>query len=457
MTLTSVSAWRYWKWDAENDRDYIGLPIQLSQHIPSRQDQYSQELRIASRGEGSLDYVGGLYWFTQTIEGRPITIYGPMAAYWLLGPPPAIPANLLDGYGSDGSTRFHSDSYAAFGEVTWHATDKLSLTAGLRYTWEEKDGRYDVTVSGGLETTNPALIAAKLSILRPQSYRADVSDDSASGRFAASYNLTEDVVAYASYARGSKSGGINMSGLPLNAAGQPALATAVVKPEENTTYELGIKTALLDRRLLLNLVVFDTTVDDFQANVVDTGPGALRGYLANIEEVSVKGAEFDSSFVLGEHFTGHVSVAYADGKYESYKNGPCPIELIGTATSVCDLSGKPLSALPRWAGSVGGEYAREVSIAGLSGEAYVHLEVTSRDDTYGDPSDSQYTLIDGYSVVNASIGIRNAGPWELSLWARNLLDENYMQNLTVQAGNSGLMVGTPGEPRSVGITLRASF
>lgn len=457
VTLTSVSAWRYWKWDAENDRDYTGLSIQTSQHIPSRQDQYSQELRVASNGERAVDYVGGLYWFAQTIEGHPITVYGPLAAYWLLGPPPAIPSNLLDGYRTDGDTRFHSDSYAAFGEATWHVTDKLSLTGGLRYTWEEKDGRYDTSVSGGLQTTNTSLNNSKLSILRPQSYRANISDDSASGRAVASYAFNSNVMAYASYARGSKSGGINMSGLPLNAANQPALATAVVKPEKNTTYEIGVKTGLFNRRLLLNFDVFDTTVDDFQANVVDTGPGALRGYLANIEQVRVKGAELDSSFTFGPHLTAHLAVAYADGKYESYSNGPCPIESIGTGTTICDLSGKPLSALPRWAGSVGGEYSHDLSIGSLSGEAYLNAEVSSRSRVYGDASDSQYTVIDGYSVVNASLGFRQAGPWELSIWARNLLDEDYMQNLTVQAGNSGLIVGTPSDPRMVGVMMRTSF
>lgn len=60
-TLTSVSAWRFWNWDAENDRDYTGLPIQMSQHIPSRQDQFSQELRLASNGDTRLSYVLGLY------------------------------------------------------------------------------------------------------------------------------------------------------------------------------------------------------------------------------------------------------------------------------------------------------------------------------------------------------------------------------------------------------------
>jgi iron complex outermembrane receptor protein len=357
VTLTSVSAWRFWNWDAANDRDYTRLSIQTVQHIPSRQDQYSQELRVASNGTQRIDYVAGLYWFAQTITGEPITEYGPLAAYWLLGKPPAIPGNLLDGYLTDGHTRFHSDSYAAFGEATWHATDRLNVTAGIRYTDEQKDGRFDSTVSGGLATPTPAQLNSKLSILRPQSYTARVSDGSPAGRLNLAYSWSETVMTYASLARGSKSGGINMSGLPLNAANQPALTTAVIKPEQNTTAEVGMKTRLLDHRLVLNADVYETTVRDFQTNVVDSGPGALRGYLANIAKVRVEGAELDAAFAMTENLTGHLSAAYSDGKYISYKNGPCPLELISSSTTVCDLSGKALSALPRWVESLGGEYA----------------------------------------------------------------------------------------------------
>jgi len=456
-TLTSVSAWRFWNWDAANDRDYTSLSIQTVQHIPSRQDQYSQEIRIASNGTNRVDYVAGLYWFAQTITGEPITEYGPLAAYWLLGKPPAIPGNLLDGYLTDGHTRFHSDSYAAFGEATWHATDKLNVTAGVRYTDEQKDGRFDSAVSGGLTTPTPAQLKSKLSILRPQSYTARVSDGSPSGRLNAAYSWTETVMTYASLARGSKSGGINMSGLPLNAANQPALATAVIKPEQNTTAELGIKTRLLDQRLLLNFDVYDTTVRDFQTNVVDSGPGALRGYLANIDKVRVDGAELDASFAATENLTGHFSAAYSDGTYVSYKNGQCPLELISSTTTVCDLSGKALSALPRWVESLGGEYAHPMSIAGIEGHAYLQGELQTRSKMFGEPSDSRFAVIDGYSVVNASLGFRQRGRWELAVFVRNLFDKNYMQNLTVQAGNSGLIVGTPSDPRTYGLTVRARF
>ena len=330
------------------------------------------------------------------------------------------------------------------------------MTGGLRYTWEKKDGQYATTVFGGPAVAG-TLLNSQLSILRPQSYSASDADGSLSGRAVAAYDLARDVMIYASYARAHKSGGINMSGLPLTPANTPALSTAVIKPETDTTYEAGVKSTLLGERLMVNLGVFDTDISDFQTNVVDTGPGALRGYLANIEKVRVQGIEFDSTFLVTENLSGHMSFARTKGQYVSYKNGPCPLELIGSSTSVCNLSGRGLSNLPKFAWSAGGEYHHRVDLGGLLGEAFLHGEFSARTRVFGDPTDSIYTVIDGYKLVNASLGIRARKGWEVSVWARNLLKENYLQNVTVQAGNSGLVVGTPGDPRTLGMTLRASY
>ena len=296
--LTSVSAWRFWKWDAANDRDYTGLVIQTVQGIPSRQDQYSQELRLSSTGEHTVDYTVGLYFFTQTIEAKPATAYGPLASYWLLGK--TTPSSLLDGYRTDGKTHFQSDSYAVFGELTWHVTDTVGLSGGLRYTYEEKEGDYQADVSGGLANPTAAQLRQKNSILRAQSYSAEETDGSLSGRINVAWHYSAQIMPYLTVARAQKSGGINMSGLPLQPDNLPALTTAVINPERNATVELGIKTQLFDGRMQLNADVFDTRVRDFQANVVDTGPGALRGYLANIDEVRVKGMEVDSAMVISD-------------------------------------------------------------------------------------------------------------------------------------------------------------
>ena len=455
-TITSVSAWRFWNWDAENDRDYIGVPIQLSQHIPSRQDQFSQELRLASNGSGPLSYVVGLYGFRQTITGRPISIYGPAAAYWLIGPTTGaantpVPANLLDGYGQDGRTDFRTQSYAAFGEVNWRIVDTLTLTGGLRYTQEDKDGYYATTVSGGLPVTNAALLNAKLSVLRPQSYQAHDRDGSLSGRANVAWQASEGVLAYASYARGFKSGGINMSGLPLDAQNQPALSTAVVQPERNTTWEGGLKTRLFDRRLILNADAYHTRVTDFQATIVDSSQTvALRGYLSNIPVVTVKGAEADLTALLLPGLTLRAGLAYSDGRYTRYPAGPCPLERQTAATTACDLTGRRLASLPRWAVTAGLDYARPLG----SGTAFVHVDTASRSSYNGDPSLSRYTRIGAYNLTNASLGYRFSEGLEVAVFARNLLDADYIQNLTIQAGNSGLILGTPSEPRVIGVTLR---
>ena len=456
-TITSVSAWRFWNWDAANDRDYTGLPIQMTQHIPSRQDQFSQELRIASNVPGPIEYVAGLYYFRQKIVGHPISIYGPLATYWLL--PAGRPANLLDGYQTNGTTDFRTDSYAVFGEVTWRPRPRLAITGGVRYTYEDKEGSYDVQAFGGLATTTASLINDKNSILRSQSYTGSIGDGSASGRVNIAYNLTDQVMAYASYARGQKSGGINMSGLPVypagvtgHASGDPILSTVTVRPERNTTWEGGIKTSLLGGAVWFNVDAYYTKVQDFQANVVDNAAVvALRSYLANIPEVTVKGIEVDASMRIGSHFSLRLSGAYSDGRYTSYANGPCPIELTGSSTAQCNLTGKGLPGLPKWLGSIGGEY----TVPTRAGEFFLRADANARTSVFGDATGSAYTVIDGYTLVNASIGFRAGKGWEIAVFARNLFNRDYLQNVTVQAGNSGLIVGTPSEPRMFGVTLRA--
>ncbi len=459
VTLTNVAAWRFWQWDAANDRDYTGIPIQLVQHIPSRQDQYSEELRVASSGDHRLSYVAGVYFFRQRITGEPISIYGPAAAPWLIGATTGtantpVPANLLDGYGTDGHTDFRSDSYAAFAEANLKLLPRLTATAGLRYTREVKDGSYATVVFGGLATTSTALLNAKLSILRPQSYAAHNVEGNVSGRANLSYQFTNGVFGYASYARGYKSGGINMSGLPLDAANQPSLAFAVVRPELHSNYEVGLKTKLFDHRLVFNIDGFYTRVRDFQATLVDTGPtqtAALRGYLSNIPRVTVKGVEADATALVARGLTLRASLAYADGRYADYPAGPCPLEAQTAATTACDLTGRALASLPRWSEVAGVDYARAVGGATV----IVHADSNWRSRFNADSALSRYTVVPAYNVTNASVALRLSDGIEVAVFARNLFDANYLQNVTVQAGNSGLILATPSDPRTIGVTFRA--
>jgi iron complex outermembrane receptor protein len=121
------------------------------------------------------------------------------------------------------------------------------------------------------------------------------------------------------------------------------------------------------------------------------------------------------------------------------------------ATTACNLTGRPLAGLPKWSTTIGGDYTLPVGSAAL----ILHADSSWRTSYYGDPSLSKYTLIDGYTVTNASLGLRSKSGLEVALFVRNLFNANYIQNLTIQAGNSGLILGTPSDPRVIGVTLRA--
>ncbi|MFA4939132.1 TonB-dependent receptor [Brevundimonas sp.] len=345
-TLTSVSAWRAWDWRPANDRDYTALDITRQSANPSDQDQWSQEFRLSSNGANRIDWTVGAYAFHQAVETHGVTEYGRNASYWLttVRDPvtnalvPGTNPGLLEGYTVFNDSRIETDSLAVFGQLTWNITDRLHLTPGLRYTHEEKDGAYVSTVTGG-GPGSAADLTRRLGVARPQAYAADISDGDLSGQVALSYDVSDTVLAYGSFARGYKSGGINMAGIPNLPNGSPSLTNAVVEPEVVTTYELGLKTQLLDKRLTANLAAYRTDVEDYQANVVDTGPGALRGYLANADKAEIQGIELDAFARPTPWLDAYANIAWTDAKYASFTNGPCPLESIGTSTLACDLSG----------------------------------------------------------------------------------------------------------------------
>jgi iron complex outermembrane receptor protein len=475
-TLTSITAWRFWNWAPANDRDYTSLDIVRQSANPVQQNQYSEELRLSSNGKNTIDYTVGVYAYYQKLKGQNVTEWGAQGAYWLIGPttsrtagmPPvtttvAVPENLIDGYITTSLAVSTTQSYAGFAQATWNITPTLHFTPGLRYTYEIKGADYAAVVGGGLNTSNPALgytpqqiaalEAAKLSIFRPQAYAVAFNASALTGDANLSWQPVPDVLVYAGYARGFKSGGINLAVLPFNAQNNPALNRAVVSPEKNQTYEAGLKTQWFRHLLTANFAIFRSDVRDFQANVVDTGPGALRGYIANVAKVRSQGGEFDLSIAPISGFSGYVRGAYTDAKYVSFANAPCPLELIANTTASCDLSGQALPGSSKWALSAGTEYRRPVR----DGSVYVGVDANYRSSFYADSSDSKYLRIDAYTLFNARIGYVSDKGWEVFALVRNLFDKNYLQLLTPQTGNSGFVSGLPGDPRTFQVTARYRF
>ena len=455
FSFTSISAVRAWDWTPQNDRDYTALAVRTKSNNPSQQDQWSQEFRLSSNGSGDLDWVAGLYAFGQDVETHGTEQWGKDGARWLIGA--NVPSNLIDGYTSNTDVYTSTDSYAAYAQATWRVTDELRITPGVRYTKEEKSGDFTQVAAGGLATTDAALITAKRGIARNQQYAAEFSDSSPTGQLNIAYDLAEDQLVYLNWARGYKSGGINAAGIPTDAAGNPSLVSATVQPEKSTTIEAGLKTQWLDRRLTANFAIYDTKVTDYQANVVDAGPGALRGYLANIEKVSVRGFEFDSRVQLADNWSVYATYAYTDGEYDSFRNGPPPLEELASGTAAFDLSGRALPGVSKNAGSVGTEYSWGGNVSGVNGEWYSAADLSYRSDWNSDASVSKYLVVEGSTLVNLRLGFRTDNGTDVSLYARNAFNEDYLSFLSIQAGNSGAVYGHVGDPRNIGIRVKAEF
>lgn len=451
-TLTGVAAWRSWRWSPANDGDFTRLSILTRAENANDQDQQSFELRLASGDGEPLSYVLGLYAYRTEIQSTAAAQFGADATYFLASP--SLPGALLDGYLQQVDAHAVTRSYAAFGQATLPVTARLKLTTGLRYTYEDKDARYAQTVSGGLATTNPALLAVKLATARPQNYELGVSDGSLSGQLTLAYDLTKGIMAYGGASRGYKSGGVNLSGLPNDAAGRPRLDLAEVEPERVTALELGMKSEFLDGRMTANLALFRTVTRDYQANVVDTSSGVVLRYLDNIDKVRSQGAELDLRIAPARGLTAYASVAWTDAVYVDYPNGPCPLELTG-GPAVCDLSGRPLPGVSRWAVTWGGEWSRPVTLGTAAADIYAAFDANYRSRYFSDAADSRYTRVGDDALVNARIGVRLGPTWDAFVFAKNLLDRRYRTSITTQVGATGALFANLGDPRTVGLTVRA--
>jgi len=473
-TLTSVSAWRFWNWDPSNDRDFIGLPVTTVSANPSQQRQVSQELRIASNGDRAIDYVGGLFYFRQTIDTQGLQVQGPAASAFLLNPTSTAGRNpaTLDGLTARNTIGFVNTSAAVFGKLTWHPEERLSISPGLRVNYDKKDGSYVSVVTNGAGSTN--LTADQRGVLAPQSYRPQFDNWNVSGDLTVAYDITDDVHYYATYARSYKSGGINLSGLPNGLDGNPALSVARVKPEKVNHFELGLKTQFADRRATVNFAGFWTEIEDYQATVTNNQVGVLRGYLANAGKVRTRGLEIDSAFRPVDRLNLYANAAFTDAKYVRFVDAPCPPELSGgTALTAgqrpaaagtpgpspdnCDISGQWLPGVSKWAFSYGAEYGVPAQVAGLDGRFYLGYDGSYRSKYSSNPSRSAYTDIKGYALSNFRLGFRAERSWNAFLWLRNAFNKDYYELLATQSGSTGLIVGQPGDPRTYGLTVSRSF
>ncbi len=453
--LTSITAYRWWDWNPANDGDSTSLPITTKAQQANRQRQFSQELRLASKGNRTVDYVIGAYYFWQIVNGYGATRYGPAAALWNLPTANQTIANAaLDGFEANSTSTPETRTFALFGQTDWHLSDALTLTTGLRWTHEKKAGAFSQFWVDGADLSGftPAQVTA-INAIRTQfnpvtNFSTRFSENNLSGLITLNWRVAPDANVYASYSRGNKSGGLNLTALPVGIAPE-------VAPEKVDAFELGFKSQFLDRRATFNAAAFWTEIRDYQTAITEQVQGTVnvRQYIANIPKVRSRGVEGDLAFQANDNLSFTASASYTDAKYVEYRNAPQAVENLNLG-GIQDLSGKPLSGVPEFAWSVGADGNAPLGeLGGRELSLYAHADYAHRSSFNTSATNSAWAQVPGFGIANARIGLKTGdGLWDLSVWGRNLFNKDYFLNLS--AANTGVVTAQVGEPRTYGVTLR---
>ncbi|HGW3660436.1 TPA: TonB-dependent receptor [Pseudomonas aeruginosa] len=450
--LTSISAYRYWHFTPAND-EQLNVSAISDTGVEVHDRQFSQEIRLASPTGGAFDYVVGAYAFRQNLGNKTFTSYGPLADLYLLG---ANLGALNDTY-SKANGKIETDSFALFAQGTWHLTERLDFTAGLRGTYEEKNAKVErFSPLGG------AAVGGVGAAVRNGQLGAYDSGDLSQYNFAPSallslsYQFSDDLLGYASLSHGEKSGGVNLAVGSAPSAGADSL---LVGPERANDAELGLKSTLFDRRLLLNANLFWTGIHGYQATTLYQAPGStqLVQVLANAGSVRSRGLEFEATALPLRGLTLNFNGSYNDVTYLSFKDAPCPAEVSTRpgAPSSCDLTGQRVVGASKWIANLNGEYQWRLDDRF---QPYVSASYAYRSAAEGTLDNSDLSKIDGYALVNLAAGLRSDlgdGQLDTSVWLKNAFDKDYY--LSAFASINGSYTASVGQPRTLGVSLRYDF
>ncbi|MGR6551336.1 TonB-dependent receptor [Pseudomonas plecoglossicida] len=446
FTLTSITAYRWWDFTPRND-DGLNVPVFHSAGVSVRDKQYSQEIRLASPTGGAFDYVLGAYYFKQDLDNTSFTYYGPQADVWNL-----TPAGALNNVNTIGDGHIDTDSYALFAQGTWHLTDRLDFTAGVRGTYEEKSAWVTRDApTGGAAVTGAAAAARQGRVGAYDSGDLNQYSFSPSGLLGLSYRFNEQLLGYATLTHGEKSGGINLT---VGAAPRLGTDSLLVGTERVNNAEVGLKSTLFDDRLQLNANLFWAEVHGYQANVYDQINRVQ--YLANAGSVRSRGLEFEATALPIRGLTVNFNGSWNDVRYTDYDDAPCPPEVsLANATATCDLSGHQVVGASKYIANLNGQYKWQLTD---HIEPYVTASYAFRSKAVGTIDDSDFGQIPSYALVNLSTGVRldqGDGVLDLSLWVKNAGDKTYFTSLWNSA--NGGYAGVLGTPRTFGATARYDF
>jgi iron complex outermembrane receptor protein len=453
-TLTSITAYRSWDATEWREGDWKDVPAayvgnawaQQHDYGPQTLDTFSQELRIASPGGQFVDYVAGLY-YAQTNADRyfqrdDIVCTASTLAVDATGQRPCTSAaSTIVSPSANAKFGADFDTFAAFGDGTINLTDRWRLIAGVRWTQDDLSyfHNYNFSPIAGPGVRNAAAGTP------PEKLKGDDSSSQFSGRAGIQLDITDDVMSYFTYSRGYKGPAYNVffNMGPTN--------TEVLDPETVNSYEIGLKSTLLDDRLILNLAAWDAKYDNFQANNYTILNGTVITTLTNAGTVTTQGVSLDFLARPLDALSLSGGVAYTDAQVDKFFTPP------DRPPTVRDGTQLPLA--PTWKGSLAANYQMEMG----NFDVVPTLLFSYTGDQYGDLNEPVALLMPSYSTLDLAVAISDKdGRYRLTLYANNLTDESYAVLAT--ASGASPTAGTaprlqiPREAEQVfGVEFRANF
>lgn len=465
VQFTSITGYRDFESDTDFDADFTNVELVREQGNLTQIKAFTQEFRFASTGDNRVDWQAGAFFYDQDLHVEGKVHYGALTRPFFDGLTGGA-ISLLEGLlGFPAGTFFapntgmvseifdsNSNSWALFGQADFHFADDWTLTAGLRYTDEDKtgSGKFNVidpwaALPLGLFLPPPLAAALGATQIFPPATDFDEKRNEAewSGNLILSWNINDDQNAYASYSRGYKAGGFN-----LDRAAAFVNPTYTFDPEFIDNYELGLKSRFWGGRSQLNIAVFYQDVQDFQTTLFD----GIRFNLANAGDIDIYGVEVESQTQLSENLHWSLAFTYLDATYASYTDAPCPIFIPSPS---CDLTGARTSDTPKWTGTTNFTWDKTIT---NNLALFVRGEIYYRGGRFTAGDNDPNTLIGSTTLLNASIGIHNIDQtWDVRIWGRNLTDEEYPQIMFDTVLQFGSYSGYPNDPKTYGITARFWF
>jgi len=462
--LTSVSAYRdYTLTTAEPSG--LSLDVFSTRAASEEVETYSQELRLNASFD-TIEWFIGLSAFREdsaiSTEAT-ARISDPFIAS-LIGAVWGVPFDVFYTLDETSTASNRTDSYAAFGDTTWDLTEDWSLSLGLRYTYDKKafglnnpgfvgvelDSNPDLAASGILVWENLGVVFPSNldGVGEPVVDKQQDNWENLSGRVVLSHDFSEDIQSYFSVAQGYKSGGFNT--VPGVNPATFEISNAAFAPEEVISYELGIKSSLLDSRLRVNAALFQYEYSDLQ--VVSEDPSSLAAVILNAGQATGTGLELDIAYLATENLQLSASMAWLEAEYDQFR-----------ISDSVNLKGQELNRAPTFSGSLGLDYNIAIEMPGevrltanysYTGEQ--RYTPTLGSDVIAD--DSKLAIEGAYGLVSGKISyISENQDWEVSLWGTNLTDEQYLAERGTPAAAFGFVYGRMGAPRMYGAEVKYSY